>query len=225
MGQLSGGSRWRVAGWALLILAAIAALYLALDEVFDREDMERLVERLRSVGNRWWAPAALIGAFVVINLVGLPGTPLTLAAGAVWGWLVGASWVMAAVMIGTAVPYYLARKGAPRLKRRLEERFDGMHERIAKEGLTTLLVMRLTHLIPYAVLSYAAGLAGLRPRDFFVATFFGTLPGVLIYTYLADAILAGLVSPEETGERILLAGFLLAALAVATRVMARRARR
>jgi uncharacterized membrane protein YdjX (TVP38/TMEM64 family) len=215
-------SKKRRAAWILIVLALVAVVFLGLHEAFDRETLTQIAHFLRGFGDRWWAPAALIGAFAVVNLVGLPGTPLTLAAGVVWGWLPGGLWVMAAIMIGTTPPYLIARKGFPQTRRRLQERSRGLSGKIAQEGPTALLVMRLTHLVPFAVLNYAAGLANLRARAFYGATFLGTLPGVFIHTYLADAILGGIVAPEEASGQVLLAGILLATLVVVSRWLARR---
>ena len=146
--------------------------------------MPRLVERLRSVGAHWWAPLALIAAFVV-NLTGIPGTPLTIAAEAV----------------------------------RDAEGED------APARLTNVALLRLVHVFPFAAISYAAGLAGVKLRDYLIGTLIGTLPGVLIYTYLADAILRGLVSTGQAALRIGVAAVLLGVLIVVSRWLARKVNR
>lgn len=111
-----GWSRRTIVIWAIVFVVVLGALSIAAGAALDGEELSQLVTRLRSLGSRWWAPVALIAAFVVINLVGIPGTPLTLAAGVVWGWLAGGLWVMAAVMAGTTIPYLIARRGVPRLR-------------------------------------------------------------------------------------------------------------
>lgn len=206
----------------LLLVVAVATVALLIGRFFDPTTTAQFVERLQSYGGRWWAPIAFIAAFMVISLTGLPGTPLTLAAGAVWGWAAGTWWVMLATMIGTALPYQLARQGVPGIKWRLEKRFGSVLHRIQKEGLTAILVLRMLHVFPFAVISYAAGFASARPRDYFVGTFFGTLPSVIVYTYFADAILEGVVSPEKAAGRMVIAGLILAAFIVITRVATHR---
>ena len=218
-----GGRRTWLLGAALVLV--IVALVLVFARYVGEEDLRRLGQELRSFGDRWWAPLALIAAFVVVSVTGLPGTPLTLAAGAAWGWLKGGAWVMVAILVGTAVPYLIARSSFPRLRRAIERRFGGIRDRIEREGLTGLLILRALHVIPFAILSYASGLVDMRPRDYFVATFLGTLPGVLVYTYLADALLDGLVSKGDASVRVLVAGVLVVALVLATRLLARRFRR
>lgn len=217
-----GWSRRTIVIAAIAFVVVLGAISLAAGAAVDAEELAQFIERLRSFGSRWWAPAALIAAFVVINLIGIPGTPLTLAAGVVWGWLAGGAWVMAAVMIGTTVPYLITRRGFPRLRRTIETRFGALSGRLRGHGLTNVALLRLVHVFPFAAISYAAGLADVKLRDYLIGTFLGTLPGVLIYTYLADSILRGLVSKQEAAVRIAVAAVLLGVLIVASRWLGRK---
>ena len=127
---------------------------------------------------------------------------------------------MAAVVIGTAVPYLLTRHGVPRLRRTLETHFGWLSRRLRGHALTNVALLRLAHVFPFAAISYAAGLAGVRARDYFAGTVIGTIPGVFVYTYLADSILQGLVSPDEAAMRIGIAAVLIAALVIISRWLA-----
>lgn len=217
-----GWSRRTIAISAIAFVVLLGAISVAAGAALDREELPRLVERLRTFGGHWWAPLALIAAFVVVNLTGIPGTPLTLAAGVVWGWLAGGLWVMAAIVVGTAVPYFITRQRVPRLRRTIEKRFGTLSGRMRGHGLTNVALLRLVHVFPFAAISYAAGLAGVKLRDYLIGTFVGTLPGVFIYTYLADAILGGLVSTEQAALRIGVAAVLLGVLIVVSRWLARK---
>ncbi|HEY5609992.1 MAG TPA: TVP38/TMEM64 family protein [Thermoanaerobaculia bacterium] len=179
---------------------------------------------LKSVGDQWWAPLAFIALYSIFNVLLVPGTILSLTAGVVWGWLVGGLWVLAASTVGSAIPYFIARSGAPWVERRIRKRAGKLYDQLQREGFTTLLLMRLIPIVPYTVLNYAAGLASISPRDYLLATFLGTMPAIFIFTYLADSIAAGIVSPRQAFFRILLAGLLLGGLAVATRFFAVRVR-
>ena len=207
---------------AVVIVAVVATASLLAGRHLDREELSRIVEELHAFGHHWWAPIVLIGAFIVVNLTGLPGTPLTLTAGAVWGWGLGSWWAIVATMIGTAFPYMIARHGAPRIQRILDERFGDTHELLRREGMTAVFLLRVVHVFPFAVISYGSGFARIRPIHYVLGTLFGTLPGVLVYTYLADAILEGAVSSRQAMGRILLGGLLLTALVIGTRMLARR---
>jgi uncharacterized membrane protein YdjX (TVP38/TMEM64 family) len=221
-GEELGWSNRTISLIGLGFIALLGGISIAAGTAIQGEELPQVVDRLQAFGRHWWAPAALIVAFAIVNLIGVPGTPLTLAAGAVWGWLAGGLWVMTAIMIGTAVPYFVTRQGVPRFRRTIESRFGALIERLRAHGLSNVALLRLVHVFPFAAISYASGLAGVRLRDYLIGTFLGTVPGVFIYTYLADSILRGLVSKQDAALRIATAAALLATLVVGSRWMGRR---
>ncbi len=207
-----------VAVVAVLIVVAIA---LARSGLHPRA----VAEWLAMVGQRWWAPLAFIALYTFFNALLFPATVLTLTAGVVWGWWIGGLWVLAASTIGSAVSYSIGRTGAAWIGDVMKRRAGRIHDALRNEGFTTLLLMRLIPVVPYNVLNYAAGLAGIGWRDYLVATFVGTIPGIFIFTWLASSIAAGVVSPRQAFVRILIAGALLATLVLLTRKFAGRLRK
>ncbi|HVT44526.1 MAG TPA: TVP38/TMEM64 family protein [Thermoanaerobaculia bacterium] len=180
-------------------------------------DPRQIGEWLAGAGDRWWAPVAFIGLYALFNTTLLPATALTLTAGVVWGWFVGGLWVLAASTIGSAIPYWIAWSGSGWVEEVMSRKAPRMLGALKKEGFMTLLLLRLIPVIPYNILNYVAGLACIRPREYLAATFIGTIPGIFIFTWLASSIAAGLVSPRQAFVRILIAGALLAALAIVSR--------
>jgi uncharacterized membrane protein YdjX (TVP38/TMEM64 family) len=209
--------------FVLILLSVIAALWLAIERGWI--DPRGVVRWLESVSGLWWAPVAFVGLYIAFNVFALPGTPLTLTAGALWGWFVGGLWVIVGSVAGASVAYWLSKTGAPWIESLIRRRASGVYEKLRNEGFTTLLLMRLVPIFPYNVLNYASGLAGIRFKDYFLATLFGMIPGIFIYTYLADALRDGLLSPREAFTRVLIAGFLLVLLAVVGRLLAGRVRK
>ncbi|MGH9456721.1 MAG: TVP38/TMEM64 family protein [Thermoanaerobaculia bacterium] len=212
----------RVVAIAVGVLLVAAAVWFAWRAGFDPASAAAW---LRSTGQAWWAPLAFIGLYTIFNVFAVPGTILTLTAAVVWGWKVGGLWVLTASTIGSVAPYLLARVGGRRITEAIRRRAGRLSAILENEGFTTLLLLRLIPIVPYNLLNYAAGLAGIRTRDYVLATFFGTIPGIFIVTYSADAIVAGLASPRQAFVRILLAGILLSALVLTTRWFGGRVRR
>jgi uncharacterized membrane protein YdjX (TVP38/TMEM64 family) len=208
-----------------IIVGVLAAALLAL-MILQRNgiDLRGSAQWLAVVGQQWWAPIAFIGLYALFNTLLLPATILTLTAGVVWGWLMGGVWVLVASTIGSAVPYFIARSGAGWVGSLLQRKAGRVYSTLRNEGFMTLLLMRLVPVVPYNVLNYAAGLAGISARDYLAATFIGTIPGIFIFTYLASSIASGLISPRGAFVRILIAGLLLAALALISRKFAARVR-
>ena len=78
-------------------------------------------------------------------------------------------------------------------------------------------------MVPFNLLNFTSGLTALPWRTYAAATAVGILPGTLIYTFFADAILSG--SREATRGafvRVLIAGGLLVLLSFVP-TLARRA--
>lgn len=219
--QSAGPRRWlSVVAWFALAVAAVALWFSPL-----RGSVSGVADALEPLRNAWWAPLLFIAAYAVANVLLFPATPLTLAAGVVWGWWAGGLWVLLASTFGSLLPYMIGRRGSGAVERMLRVRGAGMLKALREEGFVALLLMRLVPLVPYNVLNYAAGFAGVRPRDFVLATFAGTIPGIFTFTYLADAIRAGVVSPRDALARVAVAGLLLGALIIGTRFLASRVRR
>ncbi|MBW3671779.1 MAG: TVP38/TMEM64 family protein [Acidobacteria bacterium] len=216
-------SRWKPVAMLATLAFLIAAGVVAYRSGYL--DPSAAAEWLKSVRSLWWAPLAFIAMYTAFNVLLIPGTILSLTAGVVWGWLQGGLWVLLASTIASAVPYFIAYSGSSWVERLIGGKAGKLHEKLQNEGFVTLLLLRLVPIVPYNMLNYAAGLAGIRPRDYILATFIGTIPGIFIFTYLADSIAAGVLSPKDAFLRILLAGALLGALVLSGRLLAGRVRR
>jgi uncharacterized membrane protein YdjX (TVP38/TMEM64 family) len=208
---------------AALAVLGLLALILTVRSSGLRPDA--VAAWLRSIADFWWAPLAFVLLYSAFNLALVPATILTLTAGVVWGWLEGGAWVLLASTIGSAAPYFLARSGSGPIVEAMKRRAARLANALYREGFTTLLLLRLVPIFPYNLLNYAAGLAGIRPRDYLLATFAGTIPGIFIFTYFADSLAAGVLTRGEAFIRILFAGVLLAVLVVTGRLMGGRVRK
>jgi uncharacterized membrane protein YdjX (TVP38/TMEM64 family) len=70
--------------------------------------------------------------------------------------------------------------------------------------------------VPFNLLNLAAGLAGMPWRTFTAATALGIVPGTVIYTFFADAIVTGTAGASRAAfTRLLVAGGLLLLLTFA----------
>lgn len=224
MGAVSVSETGRRRIWIVVVAAgaiAVAAIALARYGLHPRA----VAEWLAMIGGRWWAPLAFIALYTVFNLLLVPATILTLTAGVVWGWWIGGLWVLAASTIGSIAPYLIGRSGAPWIDDLMRRRAGRLRDALRSEGFTTLLLLRLIPIVPYILLNYAAGLAGIAFREYVSATFVGMIPAIFIFTFLASSIARGVVSPREALVRVLIAGVLLAALVIASRAFAARVRK
>jgi uncharacterized membrane protein YdjX (TVP38/TMEM64 family) len=170
----------------ITILVAVAAWLPAPSAVQLRDWAE-------SVGP--WFPLAFLLAHIVVTVVPIPRTAFTLAAGLLFGPVMG---VLIAVVASTAsamLAVLLVRAAGWQLNRLVRHRaVDTVNERLQERGWLAVLSLRLIPVMPFAVVNYAAGASAVRLLPYTLATLAGLLPGTAAVVILGDA-LAGRASP------------------------------
>lgn len=178
------------------------------------------------------APLAFALMYVIATILLVPGSLLTLAAGALFGVLKGTAIVIVAASIGACAAFLIARYAARERVARLtarDPRFAAVDRAVGEAGLKIVVLLRLSPVFPFSFLNYALGLTGVRFRDYAIACI-AMLPGTLLYVYygrlIGDvaALAAGERAERDTGYYLLLGAGLLATLAV-TALLTRIARR
>jgi len=166
-----------------------------------------------------WGPVVFIAGYVAAALAFVPGSVLTIAAGAIFGLAAGTAYVFVGASLGACAAFLLARGFARGwVEHRLagNPRFAAIDRAIATEGLWIVFLLRLSPLFPFSLGNYALGLTRVRFRDYALACA-GMLPWTFVYVYL------GSVVGDTGGGWRLLAGLLVTAVVVY--LIARAARR
>lgn len=151
-------------------------------------------------GLGWMGLFAFVGLYGVATVACVPGSVLTLGAGAVFGVLKGTLAVLMGATLGAILAFgvgrYLARGW---VSRRLEDRdaFVAIDQAVAKAGLKIVLLTRLSPVFPFTLLNYAFGLTGVSLRDYTLGSV-GMIPGTLLYVYLGS--LVGDLAQLGTGQ-------------------------
>lgn len=204
-------------GMAVVKLAALAGLLLAGLLVARSATAGDVLsaEFIASVADSTWAPVLFVVLYVAATALAMPSAAiLTLVGGAVFGLFWGTVLTTVAANLGATAAFFLARSlgrgGVERLAGAHLNRFD---DAICEYGFRCLLVLRLIPLVPFNALNFVSGLTALRWPTYAIATALGILPGTIVYTLFADAILAG--SQEASREaflKVLISGGLLVML-------------
>lgn len=142
-----------------------------------------------------------IAAYVSIVAFSLPGATIaSLTGGFLFGTLAGSSINVTAATIGATLIFLAARFG---LGERLEARLDAADGKVAriKRGIdenqwSMLFFIRLVPVVPFFVANLIPAFLGVPLYRFVVSTFFGIIPGALVYTSVG----AGLGEVFERGE-------------------------
>jgi uncharacterized membrane protein YdjX (TVP38/TMEM64 family) len=219
-------------GRVLLVLAIVATLAVA----------GRRAASLVPAFTAWvdglgpWGPVAFVVGYALATVALVPGSLLTLAAGALFGLAKGTVLVLVAATLGASVAFLIARYLARGfVERRLQHdaRFAAIDRAIGEEGRKIVLLLRLSPLFPFNLLNYALGLTRVRFADYLVASV-GMLPGTLLYVYYGKvagdvARVAGTAAVHRDTEYYVVMGLGmglgLAATAVVTALVARTAGR
>lgn len=217
-------------GWLRLLLAAVAlvALYFLGREAGGY--LPRFAEWVDGLG--FWGPAVFIAGYAIATVGFIPGSALTLAAGAIFGIAEGVLWVFIGASLGATAAFLVSRYVARDwVERRLagDERFAAIDRAVGRQGLKIVTLLRLSPLFPFNLLNYALGLTRVRLRDYVIACL-GMLPGTLLYVYsgkLAGDVAAaagGAGTERGTGYWVVM-GLGLAATVVVTTIVTRTAKR
>ena len=192
--------RWMQVAVLLILAAVVVGLYLSpVRDQLTRENVRAFVEHLRGL---WYGPAIFIGAFMLACIFALPASVFVIAAGFIWGWALGSVYSLIGGMLGAIASFYLGRF----VGEGLLEKFGRLGRAVAKQvdhaGFGSLLVLRFIPGIPFAVLNYGAGVAGVRVRDFLGSTLIGVIPSMLVFAYCADALFNGSMSEGDAFTRL-----------------------
>jgi uncharacterized membrane protein YdjX (TVP38/TMEM64 family) len=110
-----------------------------------------------------------------------------------------------------------------------DRRVAAVRHAVAGQSVWIMFLLRLSPLVPYSLLNYALALAGVRYRDYALATI-GMFPAIVMYTYYGKvvgdvaAIAAGVAPPRGPEYYVMLTAGLVATL-IATTTITRAARR
>ena len=189
-------------GRIALVVAAVALLLLALRAAGPHLEGFAQSFALWLEGLGPWGPLAFIFGYAVATVAFVPGLVLTIAAGALFGLLRGAIYVLIGATLGSSAAFLIARYLArSAIERRLQgdTRFAAIDRAIGGQGLKIVLLLRLSPIFPFNLLNYGLGLTKVRFADYVLASF-GMIPGTILYVYSGK--LAGDVAAVASGTTV-----------------------
>ncbi|PRY21132.1 putative membrane protein YdjX (TVP38/TMEM64 family) [Aliiruegeria haliotis] len=200
--QPSSGA-WRYLPLALIGAVAVVGA-MTLGDVLSFESLAANREALLAFRDAHYLGTLVVFLAVYVAIVGfsLPGaTAATLTGGFLFGTFPGVFFNIVGATLGAAVIFLAARWG---LGERLAARMDASQGRIRqiKNGIDAnqwemLFLIRLVPIVPFFVANLLPALVGVSLPRFLVSTFFGIMPGALVYTSVG----AGLGEVFAAGEQ------------------------
>jgi len=190
------GFRWKWLLYLGVAIALIAAAIVAFKYFDGQKLLKQAIDWVGQLGP--WGPIIFIAIYILATVLFVPGSALTLGAGAVFGVVWGCVYVSIGATLGATCAFlvgrYLARDA---IARKIEgnERFATIDKAVADEGWKIVGLTRLSPVFPFTLLNYAFGLTQVKLRDYVLASWIGMLPGTVMYVYL------GSLAQAATGER------------------------
>ena len=205
-------SKWK---WALYAVAAVG-IVLALKFFHIQDLLKAALDWIGKLGP--WGPVIFVGLYVVATVLFIPGSVLTLGAGAVFGVVLGSVCVSISATLGATAAFlvgrYLARDAIAR-KIEKNEKFATIDRAVAQEGWKIVFLTRLSPVFPFTLLNYAFGLTRVKLSHYVLASWIGMIPGTVMYVYLGSLVNVGAGHRQRTtGEWVLYGVGLLATVIV-----------
>lgn len=197
---------------SLLVLVRFLPVDQAIDGVKSKAD---------SLG--FWGPFVLGVVYVIAALAFVPGSALTLAAGAVFGPIGGTITVSVASTTAAALAFLIARYVArDKVARQAQKfpKFQAIDRAIGDGGWKIIAMLRLSPAVPFSLGNYLFGLTAVRFWHYVLASWLFMLPGTFMYVYLGHVGTEGLRTASGAervrtpGEWALLVVGLVATVAV-----------
>jgi uncharacterized membrane protein YdjX (TVP38/TMEM64 family) len=171
-------------GWAVLVVGWIG--YLRASGQSPVDSLQGLID---AASGAWWAIPAFVAAYLLRPLLLFPASLLTIAAGILFGPVVGIPVAVVAATGSAFVAFQIGKTFSPEAVRSGDGAtvLDHWSTRMRSESFLTVMLMRLAFL-PYDVVNYSAGFLRIDARAFVAATAIGSFPGTVSFV-LAGASL------------------------------------
>lgn len=174
----------------LLIVTMVGAYFMLINSGFANlfSDLDLLVMRIRELGIL--GPMLVIGLMVLAIVFNpLPSAPIALAAGAVYGHVVGTIYIVTGAGVGAIIAFAIARFAGHELARKFLGDNLSLGRLGSQNALTTIVfVSRLIPFMSFDLVSYAAGLTAIKLWRFALATLLGLMPVSFILAHMGSEI-------------------------------------
>lgn len=174
----------------LLLLALVGAgvalyLFTPIRESLSPEGVTRLKQAIVDTGPL--ASIAFMGLYVAACIFCLPGSALTLVAGALFGTWLGFVYVVIASNVGANAAFLIARYiGQDAASKLLRGKLSRLEVGLERNAFLVVLGLRLAPIFPFNVLNYGLGLAPVPWRDYALGSLLGMIPGTFAYVALGN---------------------------------------
>lgn len=210
-GSTEKGSSRSKAATLLLMIAAMAIIFRlsGATRLLDPETLRHLL-----VGHEILGPLLFVLLYTVTPVLFLPGLPMTIAAGVLFGPVWGVIYAITGATLGASASFLVARYLA---RDWVEAKLTGviwknLDHKVGEQGWKIVALTRLVPLFPFNLLNYAYGVTRIPFLHYVVASFICMLPACIAFIVFSSSLpqlLRGKVSATLVIGTILVAVIML----------------
>ncbi len=175
---------------AIIVIIAVVGFFTLRDYLtFEtiRDNRETLIQ---FKDNNYIATSLVfLAIYIVIVAFSLPGAAIaSLTGGFLFGLFPGTLYNVLAATIGATIIFIAARMGLGDFLSKKMDTSTGtvqkLRDGLRENEISVLFLLRLVPAVPFFVANLLPALVGVKFRNFVFTTFFGIIPGALVYTWV-----------------------------------------
>ncbi len=193
-----------VAGLTLAVVIALGLLWY-LTPLSNLTDPQLIRAQFSELEASIWAPVIVVATFLIAGAVMFPINLLIAGVAAAFGPWLGLVYAFAGCLASALLTYGIGRwLGSNFLRDLLGKRLNRVRERIVKQGIVSVVAIRLVPVAPFTVVNLAAGASEIKIADYLIGTILGLAPGLVIMSFLGHQASDVFSNPTATNVLLLM---------------------
>ncbi len=141
----------------------------------------------------WIAPFVFVVLYTLRPFVLFPSSIFAITSGLSFGFYWGCLYTYLGSLGGGLLTYFAVNR-LGRFKKNKQwknENYEKVRNKIEREGIRFVLLLRLLPVLNFDLVSYLTSLTKVKFKDYAIATAIGIIPGTIAYTYLGTSMTSG----------------------------------
>jgi len=178
---------WKPLIFLALLVAIIAGVRLSgATQYLQQDKLRALIDAAGA-----WAPAIYMLIYAVAPVLFLPGLPITIVGGILFGPFWGVVYTITSSTIGASLAFLVARYVARDwvAAKLIGSKWEKLDREVAKHGWKVVAFTRLIPAFPFNLLNYAFGLTKVPFSHYVITTFICMLPACIAFIVFSSSLL------------------------------------
>jgi uncharacterized membrane protein YdjX (TVP38/TMEM64 family) len=184
----------------IFLIIAVVSVYVFVRTILDEKYLFEIIRDyfivpLLELG--FWAVFVFLFLMILQSLIApIPSELILLSGAMIFGLWKGVIVGVIGSMLSAIVTFYISNKGGRAILEATGEKIGIaqkmimiMDEWIEKWGIWAIIVGRAVPLIMFDPVSYAAGISNIKPKQYYIATFIGSIPRAIFFAILGIQLL------------------------------------